>query len=81
MADRLMNIPNDDTQIYPFCRLQVLEEMFGQPNQSKFNKSWKHNYKTLGTSVINSIMAGLFNPKLSINNIVCWMPSSYHPIS
>ena len=29
MADKLMNIPNDDTQNYPFCRLQSFVESFG----------------------------------------------------
>ena len=32
IADKLMYIPNGDTQNYPFCRLQLT-------NQSKFNKS------------------------------------------
>ena len=43
MADDLMHIPNDGTQNYPFCRLQLLVETFGhltyQTNQSKFNNS------------------------------------------
>ncbi len=29
MADKLMYIPNDDTQDYPFCRLQSAMEAFG----------------------------------------------------
>ena len=29
MADKLMYIPNNDKQNYPFCRLQILVEMFG----------------------------------------------------
>ena len=28
MADKLMYIPNDDTQNYPFCRLKFVVEMF-----------------------------------------------------
>ena len=69
MADKLMYIPNDDTQNYPFCRLQLLVKMFGhstfRTKQSKFNNKspklssqWirKSYYKTLGTKVINSPM-------------------------
>ena len=29
MADKKMYIPNNDTQIYPFCRLQLVVETFG----------------------------------------------------
>ena len=29
MADKLVYIPNDYTQNYPFCRLQLMDEMFG----------------------------------------------------
>ena len=29
IADEMMYIPNDDTQKYPFYRLQLLVEMFG----------------------------------------------------
>ena len=29
MADKLMYIPDDDTQNYPFCRLQLVIETFG----------------------------------------------------
>ena len=29
MADKLMYIPNDDTQGYPFCRLQLEVKAFG----------------------------------------------------
>ena len=29
MADKLMYIPNDDTQSYPFCRLQLVVDTFG----------------------------------------------------
>ena len=28
MADKLMYIPNDDTQNYPFCSLQLVAETF-----------------------------------------------------
>ena len=42
MADKLMHIPNDDTQNYPFYKLQLLVETFGHStkwsNQAKFNK-------------------------------------------
>ena len=46
MADKLMYIPNDDTQNHPFCRLQLVVEKFGldlteQTNQNlmKVNKA------------------------------------------
>ena len=29
MANELIYIPNDDIQIYPFCRLQLVVKMFG----------------------------------------------------
>ena len=31
MAYKLMYIPNDDTQNYPFCRLKLVVEMFEHP--------------------------------------------------
>ena len=62
MANKFMNLPNDDAQNYPFFRLQSVVETFGHStewtNQSKFfsvpkvvkptNK--KHYNKTLGNS-------------------------------
>ena len=42
MADKLMHIPNGDTQCYPFCRLQLVVETFRHStkwtNQLNFNK-------------------------------------------
>ena len=33
MADKLVYIPNENAQIYPFCRIQlVVEETFGHSN-------------------------------------------------
>ena len=70
MANNLMYIPNDDTQNYHICRLQLLVKMFGhstfRTKQSKFNNKSpklssqlirKSYYKTLGTKVINSPMS------------------------
>ena len=64
MADKLLYIPNEDTQNYPFCRLQLVVLTFGhsEMNLSNFYKSpqsfkaneRKRYYKTLGTSVINN---------------------------
>ena len=58
MAIKLMYIPDDDTQNYPFFRLQVMVEMFLHStlltNESKFHKSQqivkptRKKYKTLG---------------------------------
>ena len=43
MADKLEYIPNGDTQIYPYCKLQLVGETLGHStkltNQSKFNQS------------------------------------------
>ena len=43
MVDTLMYIPNDDTQNYTFCKLQLVVEMFERftcwTNQSKFIRS------------------------------------------
>ena len=42
MANKLIYIPNNDTQKYPFCRLQSVIETIGHStkwtNQSKFIK-------------------------------------------
>ena len=46
MADKVMYIPNDNTQNYSLCRLELVVETFGQStqwtNQSKLNKSPKN---------------------------------------
>ena len=70
MANKFMYIPDDDTQNYPFFRLQVMVEMFLHStlltNESKFNKSQqivkptRKKYKTLGTGVIKSPMSPPF---------------------
>ena len=43
MADKLLYIPNDNTQNYPFCILQLVFKTFGHltkwTNQSNFNRS------------------------------------------
>ena len=45
MADKLMHIPDNDTQNYPFCRLKLVDETFEHStkgaNQSKFTKDPK----------------------------------------
>ena len=38
MGDKLMYFPNNDTQNYPFCRLQLVVETFGQLNEPT---NWK----------------------------------------
>ena len=35
MADKLMFIPNDGIQIYPFCRLELVVETFETKNSYK----------------------------------------------
>ena len=64
MAYKLMYIPNNYTQNYPFCRLQYGHLKRLEPtnqNLLKFQKMSsqlirKCYYKTFGTSVINSPM-------------------------
>ena len=60
-----MYIPNDDTQSYPFCRLQLIvghltkfnnENLRKVPNLSS-QRMRNRYYKTLGTSVINCLMS------------------------
>ncbi len=41
MADKLMYIPNDDTQNHPFSRLQLVVETFGQINEPTNQNSIK----------------------------------------
>ena len=42
MADKLISIPNNDTQNHPLCRIKLVVETFGNStkwtNQSKFIK-------------------------------------------
>ena len=65
MAQKLMYIPNDDIENYPFCRLQSWFKTFQPTNQNSMkvpkvvkpiNKK-KGYYKTLGAVVINSLMS------------------------
>ena len=61
MANKLIYIPNDDTQNYPFFRVQLVGETFGRLNkpikiQLKSPKLLSKRirtgyYKTLGTKV------------------------------
>ena len=66
MADKLMYITNNDTQNYPFCRLQLkgLDSKLFKPfkiqlkSPKLLSQSIRKNYyKTLGTNVINSSMS------------------------
>ncbi len=57
-GDKLMNIPNDDTQNYPYCRIQLVDTQLDEPSKLIQRKSQKLlsqpmrkcYYKTLGTS-------------------------------
>ena len=40
MGDRLMYIPNYDTQNYPFSRLHLVVKTLGQKLESTFIKLW-----------------------------------------
>ena len=39
MADKLRYIPNDDTENYPFCRLQLVVETFEHSTKIKNNQN------------------------------------------
>ena len=57
MAVKFMHIPNDDTQNFPLCRLELVVEIFGKPTffsaQSKLNKGPKKcKAKKIGTLII-----------------------------
>ena len=63
MADKLMYTPNDDTQNYPYCSLQLVVKTFGYRTYEPTNQNSiivpkvvkpTNNLKTLGTRVINS---------------------------
>ena len=67
MADKLMYIPNANTQKYPFCRLQLvverLDNQFNEPTNENSKTSPKllshrirKHHNTLGTSAINRPM-------------------------
>ena len=75
MADKLMYLPNDETQNPPFCRLQLVVETIGHSTkwtkQSKYNKKSpkllsqrirKSFDKTSGSSKINKPMFLQANP-------------------
>ena len=47
MTDKIVYTPNDDKQIYPFCRIKLVVEKFEHStlwtNQSKFKSNEKVN--------------------------------------
>ena len=62
MADKLMYIPNDFTQNYPFFRLQMevkkgFDTHLNEPINQLRQRIRKRYHKILGTSVINSPMS------------------------
>ena len=61
MADKLMYIPNSDTQNYPYCRLQLVADGLTNQNITKvpnfFKLAKKRHNNTLGIIVINSQMS------------------------
>ena len=50
MADKLMLIPNDDTQNYAFCRSQLIIEMFRQLNEET-NQSFEKSLKLFSQKI------------------------------
>ena len=73
MADKLMFIPNDDTQNYLFCRFKLVVETFEHSifliNQSKFTKVSKvvkpTNKKTLLSNLGDCCNIELMFPSLA----------------
>ena len=62
MADKLLYIPNNDTQNYLLCRLQIVVETNEPTNKKKFlslQSCWDNEQEKLGTSVINSSLSPL----------------------
>ena len=60
MADKLMHIPNVDTQNYFFCRLQLVVKTFGHltqwTNQLQFNESppkWEASRRLVASSLFS----------------------------
>ena len=47
MADKLMYIPNKETQYYPFCRLQLVVETFVHSLNEPTNQGWINVPKNL----------------------------------
>ena len=79
MADKLIYIPNNDTQNYSFYSLQCLQRLYTQlniptnHNSIKIPKAVKQRitkryFKNLFTSEINSAMSSLFRIQ---NNKIC----------
>ena len=78
MGDKCLYIPNDNTQDYPICRLKLVLETFEHSNlmnqpieihispQSCLTNEWENVIiKSLGTSVMNSLLSSLsFSGKL-----------------
>ena len=59
-----MNVHNDDTQNFPFCKSKLVVETFEHSNKIQVKspkllsqRIRKHYDKTLGTSLINSQMS------------------------
>ena len=79
MADKLIYLSNDDTQNYPFFRLQLVVKTIGHLtqwiNQSKLlvRLIRKRYYKTLGTSVKKQLNVPSFPV---INITTCWLYST-----
>ena len=82
MADKLMYIPNDDTQNYTFRRLNLLVETFKTQLNEPTNQSplkspkllsqriRKRYYKYLGTGVINSPISPLLPCNSTLPTII-----------
>ena len=81
MANKSMQLPNNDLQNYPFCRLQLKVERLDthlikptNKNSIKVLKVFKLSnqkmfYKTLGTNVIDSPIS---SPSLTLYISLSW---------
>ena len=64
MGDKLIIIPNDDIQDYPFCRLKLFVKMniHWTKMYPKFLSQWirGHDHKTLGTTILLKVILTIF---------------------
>ena len=74
IADKLIYIPNDDTQNYPFCRLKFVVETFEHSikitNQSNFTKVPKV-FKPTNKKTLLYDFEDLYNKQLTVPLSLC----------
>ena len=90
MADKLMYIPNDDTQKYPFCRLQWLKRLDTQLNKQTNQNSLKvlKVVKTTNKKTLLWIFGDYCNKQFNVPSLpyfvyLWWLrhlPNAGHPL-